>query len=87
MCSINQSNRSISVCLLFLYCSRVFISRSYENRSISFADIFSIYIFLLIRSSVDDDDDECEYIYSAQYTVPWVPQTFLAPFPVSVKSL
>ena len=55
--------------------------------NISFADIFSIYIFLLIRSSVDNDDDECEYIYSAQYTVPWVPQTFLARFPVSVKSL
>ena len=32
--SINQSNRSISVLLLFLFCSRVFISRSYENRSI-----------------------------------------------------
>ena len=32
--SINQSNRSISVRLLFLFCSRVFISRSYENRSI-----------------------------------------------------
>ena len=32
--SINQSNRSISVCLLFLFCSRVFSSRSYENRSI-----------------------------------------------------
>ena len=32
--SINQSNRSISVCLLFVFCSRVFISRSYENRSI-----------------------------------------------------
>ena len=31
--SINQSNRSISVCLLFLFCSRVFISWSYENRS------------------------------------------------------
>ena len=31
--SINQSNRSISVCLLFLFCSRVFSSRSYENRS------------------------------------------------------
>ena len=31
---IHQSNRSISVCLLFLFCSRVFISRSYENRSI-----------------------------------------------------
>ena len=30
--SINQSNRSISVRLLFLFCSRVFISRSYENR-------------------------------------------------------
>ena len=32
--SINQSNRSISVRLLFLFCSRVFISRSYENRFI-----------------------------------------------------
>ena len=32
--SINQSNRFISVLLLFLFCSRVFISRSYENRSI-----------------------------------------------------
>ena len=32
--SINQSNRCISVLLLFLFCSRVFISRSYENRSI-----------------------------------------------------
>ena len=29
---INQSNRSIFVHLLFLFCSRVFISRSYENR-------------------------------------------------------
>ena len=29
--STNQSNRFISVCLFFLYCSRVFISRSYEN--------------------------------------------------------
>ena len=31
--SLNQSNRSISVRLLFLLCSRVFIWRSYENRS------------------------------------------------------
>ena len=31
--SINQSNRSIFVRLLFLFCSRVFISRSYENHS------------------------------------------------------
>ena len=30
----NQSNRSIFVRLLFLFCCRVFISRSYENRSI-----------------------------------------------------
>ena len=37
--SINQSNRSISVRLFFLLCSRVFISRSYENRwSTSFGD-------------------------------------------------
>ena len=33
--SINQSNRYISVQLLFLSCSHVFISRSYENRSIN----------------------------------------------------
>ena len=32
--SINQSNRSISVRLFFLFCSRLFISRSHENRSI-----------------------------------------------------
>ena len=31
--SINQSNRSIFVCLLFLFCSGVFISGSYENHS------------------------------------------------------
>ena len=36
--SINQSNRSISVRLLFLFCSRVFISRSYENRPNSNSD-------------------------------------------------
>ena len=29
--SIDQSNRSIFVRLLFLFCFRVFISRSYEN--------------------------------------------------------
>ena len=33
ICSINQSNQSISVCLVFMFCSRVFISRPYENRS------------------------------------------------------
>ena len=32
--SMKQSNRSIYIRLLFLFCSRVFISRSYENHSI-----------------------------------------------------
>ena len=32
--SIHQSNRSIYIRLLFLFCSHVFISRSYENHSI-----------------------------------------------------
>ena len=31
--SINRSNRSLSVRLLYLFCSGVFIARSYENRS------------------------------------------------------
>ena len=34
VCLINQSYRSISVRLLFLFCLHIFISRSYENRSI-----------------------------------------------------
>ena len=36
--SLNQSNRpisSISVSLLFMFCSRVFVSRSHENRGAS----------------------------------------------------
>ena len=33
MCSTNQSNSSISNGLLFLFSSRLFSSRSYENRS------------------------------------------------------
>ena len=32
--STNQSKPSMSVRLLFLFCSRIFISRSYENRTI-----------------------------------------------------
>ena len=39
--SINQSSRSISVCLLFLFCSRVFISRSYENRSQKTVNVYT----------------------------------------------
>ena len=41
--SINQSNRSISVRLLFLFCLRVFISRSYENRSKPLDGIHIVY--------------------------------------------
>ena len=37
--SINPSNRSISVHLLFLFCSRVFFSGSYENRSIEWQTV------------------------------------------------
>ena len=42
--STNQSYCSISVLLLFLFCSRVFISRSYENRSIHHYTSLSITI-------------------------------------------
>ena len=41
--SINQSNRSISVRLLFLFSSRVFILRSYEN----YSNCFNFAIHLL----------------------------------------
>ena len=43
--SINQSNRFISVRLLFLCCSRVFLSRSYEYRSICSEDDWRSRIF------------------------------------------
>ena len=36
ICTINESNRSISIHLLFLFCSRIFILKSYENHSIKF---------------------------------------------------
>ena len=43
--SIDQSNRSIFVRLLFLFCFRVFISRSYENRSIEISQTNSALIW------------------------------------------
>ena len=46
--SINQSNRTISVRLLFLFCSHVFISRLYENRSILFRATKSCTLFSYI---------------------------------------
>ena len=42
--STKQSNRSISVRLLFLFCSRVFISRSYENRPQKTVDVYTAYV-------------------------------------------
>ena len=39
--SINQSNCSIAVRLLLLFCSRVFISRSYENRSQKTVNVYT----------------------------------------------
>ena len=59
--SINQSNRSISVRSLFLFCSRVFISRSYENRSIHPWRLFSVDVHLTnvaIQKTAPDYDAE-----------------------------
>ena len=59
--SINQSNRSISVRLLFLFCSRVFISRSYENRSIHPWRLFFVDVHLTnvaIQKTAPDYDAE-----------------------------
>ena len=49
--SINQSARSISVRFLLLFCSRVFISRSYENRSIfyNFQDRQTCFVLCCTR--------------------------------------
>ena len=52
ICSINQSNRSISIRLLFLYCPRVFISRSYESRSVFESATFSVRIKKFLRQPV-----------------------------------
>ena len=59
--SINQSNRSISVRSLFLFCSRVFISRSYENRSIHPWRLFFVDVHLTnvaIQKTAPDYDAE-----------------------------
>ena len=45
---INQSNRSISVRLFFLFFSRVSISRSYENRSIGIPKPFHLWHTLIL---------------------------------------
>ena len=46
--SDNQSNGSISVRLLFLFCSRVFISRTYENHSIWFVVVIGFVVVVVV---------------------------------------
>ena len=48
---INQSNGSISARLLFLFCSRVFISRSYENHSIWFVVVIGFVVVVFLYKS------------------------------------
>ena len=55
--SINQSNRSISVRLSFLFCSRAFISRSYENRSTNL-----VYVEML-DALAPETEGRANYVY------------------------
>ena len=67
--SINQSNRSISVRLSFLFCSRAFISRSYENRSMwHLSDImFVLQNFLLFSSHLKRNNKEARKSIQPQH--------------------
>ena len=85
---INQSKRSISVYLLFLFCLRVFISRSYENRSITLQPSFGLFavewalhkdknIYILNASiwrKLSDWTTAFEPIYGGNLTKPFNPQ-------------
>jgi len=44
ICSTNQSNRSISIRLLFLFCLHAFISRSYENHCNCTSQLFKLSV-------------------------------------------
>ena len=94
--SINQSNRSISVLLLFLFCSRVFISRSYENRSIKTVMIMiimtvitiiinctenrTIFFFEVLEELVVIEENKKIYLKSVYKLAEWV---FLIHFSVT----
>ena len=80
--SINQSNRFISVRLLFLFCSRVFISRSYENRSNLFilmqmklkhivSFLTSVYHDALWNNWSKLNDVWYRYMYKEHYVMLW----------------
>ena len=51
-CLINQSNHSISVRLLCLFCSRVFVSRTFENRSFRVEEKASIWLREKVKASM-----------------------------------
>ena len=59
ICSMYQSNHYISVCLLFLFCLRVFIKRSYKNRSIR---IVTLTYWLLYATSIYMKSP-CKYLF------------------------
>ena len=71
--SINQSNRPISVRLLFLFCSYVFISRSYENRSILLARILINHLDPLVQLNFrlsSSQKFDCKRVTSLSTAVP-----------------
>ena len=59
ICSIYQSNRSISVCLLFLFCLSACIQRSYKNRPIRIA---TLTYWLLYATSIYMKSP-CNYLF------------------------
>ena len=52
ICSINQSNYSISIRLLCLFCSRIFISRTFENRSFRVKEKASKWLREKVKASM-----------------------------------
>ena len=59
ICLIYQSNRSISVCLLFLFCLSAFIQRSYKNRPIRIAKL----TYWLLYATAIYMKSPCNYLF------------------------
>ena len=78
--SINQSNCFICVRSLFLFCSRVFISRSYENRSIRPWRLFSVDVHLtnvaIQKTAPDYDAEKVTIVLFAFYVTLFNSKTF-----------
>ena len=65
ICSINQSNRPISLRLLCLFCSRVFTSRTYENRCIKKIPLGSTcHNFLVVFACIALKLEKFQSLYS-----------------------